>query len=312
MNVLITGGAGYIGSTLCRFLLEKKHKVTVIDNFNFSYNSLLQYMENKDFSVSKLDVRNYSEINRILKKFDIIIPLAALVGAPLCKLKEKEAIDVNLDSLKNIVDNVSKNQTIIYPTTNSGYGIGEKDKYCTEETPLNPISLYGKTKTGAETYVSENHENSVRFRLATVFGCSPRMRLDLLVNDFVLKAVKDGYVVLFEANFKRNYVHINDVCNAIMFSIENFSKVRNETFNLGLSSANLSKLELCNKIKEYIPKFDISVSEIGEDIDKRDYIVSNDKIEKRGFAASITLDEGITELRKFYNFLIPDSTMRNI
>ena len=269
-------------------------------------------MENKDFSVSKLDVRNYSEINRILKKFDIIIPLAALVGAPLCKLKEKEAIDVNLDSLKNIVDNVSKNQTIIYPTTNSGYGIGEKDKYCTEETPLNPISLYGKTKTGAETYVSENHENSVRFRLATVFGCSPRMRLDLLVNDFVLKAVKDGYVVLFEANFKRNYVHINDVCNAIMFSIENFSKVRNETFNLGLSSANLSKLELCNKIKEYIPKFDISVSEIGEDIDKRDYIVSNDKIEKRGFAASITLDEGINELRKFYNFLIPDSTMRNI
>ena len=194
--------------------------------------------------------------------------------------------------------------------------VGEKDKFCTEETPLNPISLYGQTKTKAENYIADNHLNSVRFRLATVFGCSPRMRLDLLVNDFVLKAVKDGYVVLFEANFKRNYIHIKDVCAAIMFSIENFQKVKNETFNLGLSSANLSKLELCNKIKEYIPNFEISTSEIGTDIDKRDYIVSNDKIEKAGFKASVSLDEGIKELKKFYNYLIPDVSkekhMKNI
>ena len=288
MNILITGGAGYIGSSLCKYLLDKNFKVTILDNFTFSYNSLLTYMNHKNFNVLKIDVRNHSEVNNIAKKFDLIIPLAALVGAPLCKLKEKEAIDVNLDSLKNLVDNMSKNQILIYPTTNSGYGVGEKDKFCTEETPLNPISLYGQTKTKAENYIADNHLNSVRFRLATVFGCSPRMRLDLLVNDFVLKAVKDGYVVLFEANFKRNYI------------------------NLGLSSANLSKLELCNKIKEYIPNFEISTSEIGTDIDKRDYIVSNDKIEKAGFKASVSLDEGIKELKKFYNYLIPDVSMRNI
>lgn len=312
MNILITGGAGYIGSSLCKYLLDKNYKVTVLDNFTFSYNSLLTYMNHKNFNVLKIDVRNHNEVNNIAKKFDLIIPLAALVGAPLCKLKEKEASDVNLESLKNLVDNMSKNQILIYPTTNSGYGVGKKDKFCTEETPLNPISLYGQTKTNAENYISDHHENSVRFRLATVFGCSPRMRLDLLVNDFVLKAVKDGYVVLFEANFKRNYVHIKDVCAAIMFSIENFEKVKSETFNLGLSSANLSKLELCNKIKEYIPNFEISTSEIGTDIDKRDYIVSNDKIEKVGFKATVSLDEGIQELKKFYNFLIPDVSMRNI
>jgi|TARA_B100001964_G_C14230878_1_gene599970 nucleoside-diphosphate-sugar epimerase len=312
MKILITGGAGYIGSVLCKYLLENNHKVTVIDNFTFSYNSLLTYMGNKNFEVQKLDVRNYTEVNRIIKNFDLIIPLAALVGAPLCKLKEKEATEVNLESIKNIVDNISQNQAIIYPTTNSGYGIGEKDKYCTEETPLNPISLYGQTKTNAEKYISEKHENSIRYRLATVFGCSPRMRLDLLVNDFVFKAVKDGYVVLFEANFKRNYIHIRDICEAIIFSIKNFDNLKNETYNLGLSTANLSKLELCRKIKEYIPRFEISVNEIGSDIDKRDYIISNEKIEKKGFTAKISLDEGIIELKKFYNYVIPDNTMRNI
>ena len=309
MKVLITGGAGYIGSLLCEYLLSKNFKVTVIDNFLFSQNSLNSYYNNKNFDVISMDVRD-QDLVKYVKKNDVIIPLAALVGAPLCDYKKQETKDVNLNSIKRIVDVISKDQIIIYPTTNSGYGIGEKDKFCTEETPLNPISLYGKTKTEAEKYVA-NHQNSVRFRLATVFGCSPRMRLDLLVNDFVFKAVKDRYIVLFEANFKRNYIHIRDVCEAMMMTLDNFENFKGETFNLGLSDANLSKLELCNKIKDHIPNFEISLNEIGKDIDKRDYIVSNEKIEKKGFVPKHSLDVGIQELLKFYKFLIPDQTMRN-
>ena len=310
MKILITGGAGYIGSMLCEYLLNEGHEVTVIDTFLYSRNSLNSYYANKKFNVISMDVRD-SNIKEHLISHDIIIPLAALVGAPLCNFKKQEALEVNYDSVKYIVDNISKNQIIIYPTTNSGYGIGEKDKFCTEETPLNPISLYGKTKTDSENYVCQ-HENSTRFRLATVFGSSPRMRLDLLVNDFAYKAVKDSYIVLFEANFKRNYIHIRDVCRAILMSINNTEKFKGETFNLGLSDANLSKLELCQKIKEYIPNFQISLNEIAKDIDKRDYIVSNKKIEKVGFKAEFSLDDGIKELNKFYKFLIPDQTMRNI
>jgi|TARA_B100001964_G_scaffold215815_1_gene254478 nucleoside-diphosphate-sugar epimerase len=310
MKILITGGAGYIGSMLCEYLLNEGHEVTVIDTFLYSRNSLNSYYANKKFNVISMDVRD-PNIKEHLISHDIIIPLAALVGAPLCNFKKQEALEVNYDSVKYIVDNISKNQIIIYPTTNSGYGIGEKDKFCTEETPLNPISLYGKTKTDSENYVCQ-HENSTRFRLATVFGSSPRMRLDLLVNDFAYKAVKDSYIVLFEANFKRNYIHIRDVCRAILMSINNTEKFKGETFNLGLSDANLSKLELCQKIKEYIPNFQISLNEIAKDIDKRDYIVSNKKIEKVGFKAEFSLDDGIKELNKFYKFLIPDQTMRNI
>ena len=310
MKILITGGAGYIGSMLCEYLLNEGHEVTVIDTFLYSRNSLNSYYANKKFNVISMDVRD-PNIKEHLISHDIIIPLAALVGAPLCNFKKQEALEVNYDSVKYIVDNISKNQIIIYPTTNSGYGIGEKDKFCTEETPLNPISLYGKTKTDSENYVCQ-HENSTRFRLATVFGSSPRMRLDLLVNDFAYKAVKDSYIVLFEANFKRNYIHIRDVCRAILMSINNTEKFKGETFNLGLSDANLSKLELCQKIKEYIPNFQISLKEIAKDIDKRDYIVSNKKIEKVGFKAEFSLDDGIKELNKFYKFLIPDQTMRNI
>ena len=309
MKVLITGGAGYIGSLLCNYLLSNGYKVTVIDSFLFSQNSLNSYYNNKNFNVISMDVRD-KELNHYVKKHDVIIPLAALVGAPLCDYKKQETTDVNLNSIKRIIDELSNDQIIIYPTTNSGYGIGEKDKFCTEETPLNPISLYGKTKTEAEKYVSD-HQNSVRFRLATVFGCSPRMRLDLLVNDFVFKAVKDRYIVLFEANFKRNYIHIRDVCEAIMMTLKQFQIFKGETFNLGLSNANLSKLELCNKIKNHLPNFEISLNEIGQDIDKRDYIVSNEKIEKKGFVPKHSLDDGIEELLKFYKFLIPDQTMRN-
>lgn len=310
MKILITGGAGYIGSSLVEFFLKENHKVTVIDNFMFGTNSLNSYMSSKNFNVVKLDVRD-SSLKNYINSHDVIIPLAALVGAPLCNLKKKEAIEVNTNSIKNLTEVVSKDQMIIFPTTNSGYGIGEQDKFCTEETPLNPISLYGKTKTEAENIVSQ-HENSVRFRLATVFGSSPRMRLDLLVNDFVHKAVKDGYIVLFEAKFKRNYIHVKDVCRSIIYSINNFDSFKSEVFNVGLSSANLSKLELCEKIKKYIPKLEIVCSEINEDIDKRDYIVSNEKIEKKGFKTKYDLDFGITELIKLYSILVPDSTTKNI
>lgn len=309
MNVLVTGGAGYIGSTLCEYLLNAGHKVTVLDSFLYSQDSLNLYYHNKNFEVVSLDVRD-PEIKKYVKKNDIIIPLAALVGASLCDYKKDETIQVNFESIKTIVDNLSKDQIILYPTTNSGYGIGQGDKYCTEDTPLNPISLYGKTKIRAEEYV-EKHQNSTRFRLATVFGCSPRMRLDLLVNDFVFKSVKDKYIVLFESNFKRNYIHVRDVCRAFKMAIDSFDKFKGETFNVGLSTANLSKLELCQKIKQYNNNFEISLNEFGKDVDKRDYIVSNQKIENRGFKAEFSLDHGIIELIKLFKFLIPNNSMRN-
>jgi nucleoside-diphosphate-sugar epimerase len=309
MNVLVTGGAGYIGSTLCEYLLNDGHKVTVLDSFLYSQDSLNLYYHNKNFEVVSLDVRD-PEIKKYVKRNDIIIPLAALVGASLCDYKKDETIQVNFESIKTIVDNLSKDQIILYPTTNSGYGIGQGDKHCTEDTPLNPISLYGKTKIRAEEYV-EKHQNSARFRLATVFGCSPRMRLDLLVNDFVFKSVKDKYIVLFESNFKRNYIHVRDVCRAFKMAIDSFDKFKGETFNVGLSTANLSKLELCQKIKQYNNNFEITLNEFGKDVDKRDYIVSNQKIENRGFKAEFSLDHGIIELIKLFKFLIPNNSMRN-
>ncbi len=311
MNILISGGAGYIGSLLCGYLLDKGHKVTVLDTFLFSNDSLNSYMVNKNFEVYQEDVRNINSIKKYLKNNDIVIPLACLVGAPLCNLKETEAEEVNYQAIKSLVDNLSKDQFIIYPTTNSGYGIGEKDKFCTEETPLNPISVYGKTKVNSERYIAENFNNSTRLRLATVFGCSPRMRLDLLVNDFVFRATKDRFIVLFESNFKRNYIHIRDVCKAILMIIDNHTKFAGETFNLGLSDANLSKLELCNLIKKHIPKFEILESDIGQDIDKRDYIVSNEKIESRGFKPEYSIDDGVIELIKLFRYLIPSESMRN-
>ena len=312
MKVLVTGGAGYIGSTLCQFLLEKNYEVTVVDIFNFGQNSLCHFNSNKKFNVEKIDVRDLGKMKTLYNSHDIIVPLAALVGAPLCSLKYQEAEEINFTSLKNMTQELSKDQYVIYPTTNSGYGIGEKSKFCTEETKLNPISHYGKTKTRAENYIAEKLENSTRLRLATVFGCSPRMRLDLLVNDFVFRAIKDRFIVLFEGHFKRNYIHVRDVCSAIMYAIDNHSSFKGETFNLGLSNANLSKIELCNKIKDHLPSFEIILSEIGKDLDKRDYIVSNEKIEKTGYLPTHTLDDGIEELKKLFNFLIPEQNMRNI
>lgn len=302
MNILVTGGAGYLGSILVPKLLEAGHKVTVLDAFIFGQSSLLECCANENFDVIRGDARNESILKSILPKFDILIPLAALVGAPLCGRDAIGTVTVNRDAVKTLTELASKEQRIIYPTTNSGYGIGEKGIYCTEKTPLRPISTYGKTKVEAEEIVL-NRGNAITFRLATVFGMAPRMRLDLLVNDFTYRAVNDRFIVVFEGHFKRNYIHIRDVARAFMHAIDNFETMKNEPYNVGLSDANLSKLELCEKIKEQAPSFTIMEAPIGKDPDQRDYIVSNDKIEATGFKPAYSLDMGIKELINGYKII---------
>jgi nucleoside-diphosphate-sugar epimerase len=244
-------------------------------------------------------------MKRMLPDYDIIIPLAAIVGAPACKFNPTLTRSVNYDAHMNIVKNISADQKVLFPTTNSGYGIGEKDNYCTEDTPLRPISEYGKTKVEIEKAFLDKG-NSITFRLATVFGMSPRMRMDLLVNDFVYKAVADGAIVLFQEHFRRNYIHVRDVTMAFLFGINNYEKMKGEPYNVGLSSANLTKRELCEKIKEYVPNLYIHAAEIGEDPDKRDYIVSNKKIEALGWKPSHKLSDGIQELIKGYKIIRPN------
>ena len=299
-KILITGGAGYIGSMLCTKLINLGHKVTVIDLLKYDKNSLSHLFFSKNFKLIKEDVNNNKFMKKVLKDFDIIIPLAALVGAPLCDKFKKKAIKTNVETVKIIVKNLRKDQKIIYPTTNSGYGIGQKDKFCDENSPLNPISLYGRTKLQAETLVL-SHKNSIAFRLATVFGFSYRMRTDLLVNNFVQTAVQKKELLIFEPNFRRNYVHIVDVVNAFIFAIENFSKLKGNIFNLGLSSANLTKLMLAKKIKKNYKNLKIKIIKDRSDPDKRDYYVSNEKIEKAGFKPKISLDDGIKELINLFS-----------
>ncbi|QWV05338.1 NAD-dependent epimerase/dehydratase [Pseudoalteromonas shioyasakiensis] len=302
LNILVTGGAGYLGSIMVPELLRKGHKVTVLDNFMFGQDSLSAVCVNPNFSVIRGDCRNLSLMSNLASKHDVIIPLAALVGAPLCSRDEVGTITTNRDSIISLTKLLSKEQMILMPITNSGYGIGESGKLCTEESPLNPISLYGKTKVEAEAAVLER-ETSISFRLATVFGFAPRMRLDLLVNDFVYRAVKDKAVVLFESHFKRNYIHIRDVTRAFLHGLENFETMKGEAYNVGLSDANLSKLELCQKIQKQVPQFTFLEAPIGEDPDKRDYIVSNDKVEATGFLPKYSLEDGISELVKGYNMI---------
>ncbi|MCP4588275.1 NAD(P)-dependent oxidoreductase [Pseudoalteromonas sp.] len=302
LNILVTGGAGYLGSIMVPELLRKGHKVTVLDNFMFGQDSLSAVCVNPNFSVIRGDCRNLSLMSNLASKHDVIIPLAALVGAPLCSRDEVGTITTNRDSVISLTKLLSKEQMILMPITNSGYGIGESGKLCTEESPLNPISLYGKTKVEAEAAVLER-ETSISFRLATVFGFAPRMRLDLLVNDFVYRAVKDKAVVLFESHFKRNYIHIRDVTRAFLHGLENFETMKGEAYNVGLSDANLSKLELCQKIQKQVPQFTFLEAPIGEDPDKRDYIVSNDKVEATGFLPKYSLEDGISELVKGYNMI---------
>jgi len=302
MKVLVTGGAGYIGSILVPKLLEKGAKVTVLDNFFYNQNSLLDVCYHPRLKVVRADAREYRPMASLIKGQDFIIPLACLVGAPICDKFPQEARSINLDAIKLILKLRSSRQKIIFPNTNSGYGIGKSGIYCTEETPLRPISLYGKLKVEAEKTLLRAG-NVITLRLATVFGISPRMRLDLLVNDFVYKALNDGYVVLFEADFKRNYIHVGDVARAFIHCMDNFEKMKNEPYNVGLSDANLSKLELCGEIKKQIPKFTFVVSPIGRDPDQRNYIVSNEKIEKTGFKPQISLRDGISELIKGYQII---------
>jgi len=304
-KILVTGGAGYIGSILVPVLLKKGFKITVLDNLMHSQNSLLECCADPKFDFIKGDICDENLMAKLITKFDVIIPLAAIVGAPACKINPTVTRLVNYDAHINIIKKISLSQKVLFPTTNSGYGIGEKDAYCTEESPLRPISEYGRTKVEVEKALLDKG-NAITYRLATVFGMSPRMRMDLLVNDFTYRAYKDHSIILFEEHFRRNYIHIRDVARAFIFGIENYDKMKGQPFNVGLSSANLTKRQLCEKIKEYIPEFYIHSAAVGEDPDKRDYLVSNEKIESLGWSPDHTLDTGIQELLKGYKILKPN------
>lgn len=303
MKILVTGGAGYIGSILIPLLLEQGHEVTVLDRFDgLVTNVLADACRYPGFDPVKGDARDERILDELVPKHDVAIPLAALVGAPLCAQDPIGAETLNRDAVVNLVKRTSKSQLVIYPTTNSGYGVGEKDAYCTEETPLRPISLYGTTKVEAEKAVLDSG-NGITFRLATVFGMAPKMRTDLLVNDFTFRAVRDRAVLIFEGHFRRNYIHIRDVAKAFMHGMENYSTMSGEPYNVGLSSANLTKLQLCETIKKHVPSFVYVEAPIGEDPDKRDYLVSNEKLEKTGWTPDWDLDRGIDELIKGYRML---------
>jgi nucleoside-diphosphate-sugar epimerase len=299
MKILITGGAGYIGSVLTPALLAQGHEVTVLDNFYFRQNSLLDCCHDDKFQVIRGDCRDESRVKPLVARADLVIPLAALVGVPLCNTDAIATQTTNQDAVEMICRLASPSQWIIMPVTNSGYGIGEKGKACTEDSPLKPISTYGITKVKAEAAVLRR-DNSISFRLATVFGASPRMRIDLLVNDFVYRAVTDRAVVIFEGHFKRNYIHVRDVVRAFLHGIAHFDRMKGKAYNVGLDDANLSKLELCAVIRKHLPKFVYLEAPIGEDPDKRDYIVSNARILATGFKPEWSLDRGIKELIKAY------------
>jgi len=302
MKILITGGAGYIGSVLTLKLLVAGHEVTVLDNFMFRQNSLADCCCWDSFSVIRGDCRDEGLMRKLMAAADVIIPLAAMVGAPLCNNDKAGTKTINQDAVEMLCRLASHQQRVIMPVTNSGYGIGEAEKFCTEETPLRPISLYGVTKVEAEKAVLAR-ENSITFRLATVFGMSPRMRMDLLVNDFVYRAANDRAVLIFEGYFKRNYIHIRDVARVFVFAIDNFEAMKGKPYNVGLDDANLSKLELCAEIKKLLPDFVYLEAPIGEDPDKRDYIVSNARLAKTGFKPEWPLERGIRELIKGYTIL---------
>ena len=301
-KILVTGGAGYIGSVLVPALLEDGHQVTVIDNFMYRQTSLLRCCADPNFRVLKADVRNASVMDTEIPKHDVIVPLAALVGAPACDRDPEAAKSIHVDAIRHLVSRIGSGQRILYPVTNSGYGIGESGKFCTEESPLRPISLYGTTKVEAERILLDAGR-AITFRLATVFGTAPRMRIDLLVNDFVYRAVNDRFIVLFEAHFKRNYIHVRDVTGVFRWGLAHFDRMQGQTYNVGLSDANLSKMELCERIREHIPEFHVFHSNMGQDPDKRDYIVSNAKIEATGWKPAYSLDDGIAELIKGYSMI---------
>lgn len=301
-KILVTGGAGYLGSILVPELLTADYQVTVLDNFMYGQNSLANVCAHSNFIVFRGDVRTPATIKPLLKDADIIIPLAALVGAPLCSKDPVGASTTNRDAIVWMLENISKDQRILMPTTNSAYGSGDKNNFCTEESPLHPISHYAVEKVEVEKRLME-HPSAISFRLATVFGMSPRMRIDLLVNDFTYRAVYDRFVVLFESHFKRNYIHNRDVARVFLHGIEQFEKMSGQIYNVGLSDANVSKKELCQLIQKHIPDFLFLEAPVGKDPDQRNYIVSNAKIEKTGYRPQYSLEEGIRELVKGYTMI---------
>jgi len=302
LRILVTGGAGYLGSVLCERLLDAGHHVTVLDSLLYQQNSLFHLCANPRFEFVHGDARDNSVVGVLAKDADALIPLAAIVGAPACDRDPLLARSVNLEAIRLLNRVRSSGQLIVYPTTNSGYGTKTGDVFCTEETPLEPISLYGQTKTQAEQELLQS-PNVVTLRLATVFGMSARMRLDLLVNHFVYAAATDGYLVIFEKDFKRNYIHIRDVADCFLYCIENSNRMAGRAYNAGLDAANLSKQELALSIKKHVPKFYIHFAEVGSDPDKRNYIVSNQRLREAGFEAKRSLDEGIVELLKGYRMM---------
>lgn len=301
-NILVTGGAGYLGSIMVPDLLDAGHNVTVLDNFMFRQSSLNHACHNPNFSVVKGDIRVENVIAPLIKKADVIIPLAALVGAPLCSQDPVGATTINHDAITMMLKLISKEQRIIMPTTNSAYGTGDENNYCTEESPLRPISQYAIEKVAIEKEFMQ-HPNAISFRLATVFGMSPRMRIDLLVNDFTYRAVYDRFVVLFESHFKRNYIHVRDVSRVFRHALVHYDTMKGQIFNVGLSDANVSKKELCEHIQKQLPGFIFIEAAVGKDPDQRNYIVSNAKIEATGFRPEYSLDAGIAELIKGYTMI---------
>jgi nucleoside-diphosphate-sugar epimerase len=302
MKILVTGGAGYLGSILVPRLLDEGHAVTVIDTFMYQQASLLDCCYHPALTIVRGDARDRRLVAEHLTRADAILPLACLTGAPLCARDPIGATSVNLEAVTLLLELRSPRQVIVFPTTNSGYGVGEAGVFCTEETPLRPISLYGRLKVEAEHRLLQA-PNTLTLRLATVFGISPRMRLDLLVNDFTYRAVTDGFVVLFEAYFTRNYIHVRDVARAFLHCLDNFDRMQGRPYNVGLDEANLSKRELCQEIKRQVPGFYWVEAEVGRDPDQRDYVVSNARIQRTGFKPAVTLPTGIAELIKGYQVI---------
>jgi nucleoside-diphosphate-sugar epimerase len=305
VNILVTGGAGYVGSVLVPLLLSKGHTVTVLDNLMYKQASLLDCCIDSKLTLVRGDVRDERLLAELVKKADAVLPLACLTGAPICARDPEGAKAINYEANKNIAKLLSPRQMFVFPSTNSGYGVGQSDIYCTEETPLRPVSLYGRLKVEVESLLLDTG-NCVTFRFATLFGVSPRMRLDLLVNDFVYRAVTDRFLILFEPHFKRNYLHVRDGANAFVHALENCGQMKGRPFNVGLSDANLSKMELCESIRTFVPELCVMVAEVGKDPDQRNYVVSNQRIEATGFKPQHSLRQGIEELIKGYQIIRRD------
>lgn len=308
-QILVTGGAGYVGSTLVGHLLKKGYTVNVVDRLMYQNgHTMINYFKNKDFNFIKGDVRDESLMKKLVSNCDCIIHLAAIVGFPACEKDQDLARSTNLEATKMISRLLSKNQTIVYASTGSNYG--RVEGICTEETPLNPISLYGKTKTQAESWLLE-HNTTIAYRFATAFGLSPRTRLDLLINDFVYEAAINKYLIMFEKNFKRTFIHVDDMATSFVFALENMNKMVGEVYNIGDSSNNYSKEDIALIIKRKLDYY-LHFADINEDKDRRDYVVCYDKINTLGYKAIISVEEGIDQMLRAIPVLEHNNIYRNV